>query len=99
MLFSFSFQKLLVLISIIGAVWYAFRLVGRFQKERERQGSFDERKAARKKAAPKKKPEKKGGLWPRKTEVEAEDMVECRVCGAYVSSSAPKSCGRSDCPY
>ncbi len=104
----FSFQKLMVLIGILGAVWYAFRVIGRWQKERERQGEFDKRKDARvagEKAAAKAagKDEKKGGKWrapwAKKAAVDAEEMVECKVCGAYVSSTQPGNCGRADCPY
>jgi FtsZ-interacting cell division protein ZipA len=104
----FSFQKILVLIGIVGAVWYAFRMVGRWQKERERQGEFDKRKDQRRaeqraaeQAAAKSDP--KGGKWrapwSKKAAVEAEEMVECKVCGAYVPSSKPSNCGRGDCPY
>ena len=27
-----------------------------------------------------------------------EDMIECKVCGAYVTRGV-KSCGRADCPF
>jgi hypothetical protein len=29
--------------------------------------------------------------------LEAEDLVPCKVCGAYVAAGAP-GCGRRDCP-
>lgn len=29
----------------------------------------------------------------------AEDMVQCRVCAAYVSATMPNDCGREGCPY
>lgn len=29
----------------------------------------------------------------------AEDMRQCRVCGTYVPSVRPQSCGRPDCPF
>jgi len=29
----------------------------------------------------------------------AEDMIACRVCGAYVPARGARSCGRADCPY
>ena len=29
--------------------------------------------------------------------IEAEDLVNCRVCGSYVASSA-RHCGRPNCP-
>ena len=95
-----SFQKLLVLISIIGAVIYGFRLVSRLQKQRERQGAFDNRQEARRQAAKAEKPEKKKtAFWKRKGVAEAEEMVECSVCGDYVPASKPKNCGRVDCRY
>jgi len=30
--------------------------------------------------------------------IQAEDLVECRVCGSYVAVSSAKACGRPDCP-
>jgi hypothetical protein len=29
--------------------------------------------------------------------IEAEDLVACKSCGAYIASSA-RHCGRADCP-
>jgi hypothetical protein len=29
--------------------------------------------------------------------IEAEDLVNCRVCGTYIAASA-RHCGRADCP-
>ena len=29
--------------------------------------------------------------------IEAEDLVACKACGAYIASSA-RHCGRADCP-
>lgn len=31
--------------------------------------------------------------------VEAEDMVQCRICGTYVSPRNTRACARADCPY
>ncbi|MCW5751437.1 MAG: hypothetical protein KIT81_09845 [Alphaproteobacteria bacterium] len=31
--------------------------------------------------------------------VEAEDMVQCQVCGTYVASRRSSACARQDCPY
>ncbi len=31
--------------------------------------------------------------------IEAETMVECRVCGTWQPAGAAKPCGRADCPY
>jgi len=30
---------------------------------------------------------------------DAEAMVECPVCGIYVSAQDAGNCGRADCPY
>lgn len=29
--------------------------------------------------------------------IEAEDLINCRVCGTYIASSA-RNCGRAKCP-
>lgn len=34
-----------------------------------------------------------------KSQVGAEDLAACPVCGAYVGAKSAKSCGRGDCPY
>jgi hypothetical protein len=34
-MFGFSLQKLLVLAALIGAAWYGFKLIGRWQEGRE----------------------------------------------------------------
>ena len=31
--------------------------------------------------------------------VEAEDLVECRVCGSFVASATAGDCGQGGCPY
>lgn len=116
MLFSFSFQKLIVLVGIIAAVWYGFRVVNRIQTERDRQGAFDQRKETRKAASGKpswrdraraagknawggSSRAAKPGSPGRAEAIEAEEMVECSTCGAYVPAQGHKNCGRSDCPY
>jgi len=35
--------------------------------------------------------------YPRRRAIQAEDLVSCGVCGAYVAAQAP-GCGRPDCP-
>ncbi|MBB3066913.1 MULTISPECIES: hypothetical protein [Limibacillus] len=124
MLFSFSFQKLIVLAGIIAAVWYGFRVANRIKTERDRQGAFDQRKEARKAAAgsPSWRDRAKAAgrqAWGgsrrsakakpgadsagRAEAIEAEEMVECSTCGAYVPAHGYKgvsrNCGRGDCPY
>ena len=31
--------------------------------------------------------------------VEAEEMVQCRLCGTYLVAARPGACARDDCPY
>lgn len=86
-----SFTKLLVLAAVIAAVWYGFKLVARLDKQRKEEGRLP-RKA---------QPPKSAGAAarePAKAESGSEDMVPCRICGAYyVPGSGAKSCGRPDC--
>lgn len=94
---GFSIQKLLVLAAIVLAVWYGFKFVGRMQQVRDA-----EAKAAR---------GAKRGLGGQLRDWvaghksgagaggDAEDLVQCPKCGAYVAARGASSCGRSDCPY
>jgi len=88
-MFGFSLQKLIVLIAIVAAVWYGFKWVSRLQAARDA-----ELKAKGTRAA---KPRKPGRRSPASDD--AEDMVQCPVCRAYVQARGASSCGRSDCPY
>ncbi len=88
---GFSIQKLLVLAAIIAAVWYGFKLIGRLDQARKaeaksRGGSVGKGagSAAQRRAEP---------------ESQAEDMVLCEVCEAYVPARGKTNCGRADCPY
>ncbi len=103
---GFSIQKLLVLASIIAAVWYGFKLVGRLDQTRrtgaqakggaqggargERGGFAD---GVRRWASRMQRGSQPGGGG------ETEDMVKCSVCGAYVAARSASSCGRGDCPF
>ena len=78
-----SFSKLAVLIGIVVAVWYGFKLVGRLDQARKQQrrgGSPTQRDS--------------GGKAP-----EVEDTVQCPVCRAYVVAKSAGPCDRPDCPY
>ena len=90
-MFGFSIQKLLVLIAIIGAVWYGFKLIGRLDQARKAQTRVRDgkRPAAR-------------SWWPRRGSggedrpAEAQDMVQCPRCKAYVPAGADHSCDRPE---
>ena len=82
-MFGFSLQKLIVLAGIVAAVWYGFKLVGRLQAARKVDAAQRQNTAKR----------------PGAARGEAEDMVQCPVCQAYVPARGTTSCGRADCPY
>ncbi len=88
---GFSIQKLLVLAAIIAAVWYGFKFIGRLDQARKAEaksragaGAKKDGSAARRQAEP---------------DTQAEDMVLCEVCEAYVPVRGKTNCGRADCPY
>jgi len=82
-----SFQKLIVLAGIVAAVWYGFKLLTRLQEARKTDAALRQNTAKRPGAA-------RGA-----DHEEAEDMVQCPVCQAYVPARGATSCGRDDCPY
>ena len=92
---GFSIQKLLFTVAVVVAVWYGFKWVGRVKKIRDkeardrlRRGAGGGNGAAGASAGP-------SGDAP----VDAEEMVECAVCGAFVAVRGAKSCGKDNCPY
>jgi len=82
-MFGFGFGKLAVLIGIVVAVWYGFKLVGRLDQARKQQqrGGNPARRGG-------------GGKPPK-----VEDTVQCPVCKAYVVAKSAGPCDRPDCPY
>ncbi len=82
-MFGFSLQKLIVLAGVVVAVWYGFKLITRLQQARDADAALRQSKAKR----------------PGPARGEAEDMVQCPVCQAYVPARSASSCGRADCPY
>lgn len=83
-MFGFSLAKLLFTVAIIVLIWYGFKWLGRVQEMQERRDK--ERLRAQSRA---------GGA----ADSDAETMIKCPTCGTYLSASAPKSCGKPDCPY
>jgi hypothetical protein len=83
-MFGLSFGKVIVLVAVIAVIWFGFRWFQRWEKEQ----------AARNAAAPR-APDRNGDA----RQLAAEDMVACRVCGAYVAPGSATSCGKSGCPY
>ena len=98
-MFGFSIQKLLVLAAIIGAVWYAFKYVGRLQQSRDAEAKAGG--GAKRSTLGEQlrdwvggKPGGDGG-----SAGATEDLVQCPKCGAYVAAQGAGPCGRDDCPY
>ncbi len=90
-MFGFSLSKLLFTIAVILVVWYGFKILGRVDKQRKARL----KKAAREgRAATRERADAVQDVVP-----DAEDMVACAACGAFVSASNARSCGRDNCPY
>jgi len=81
-MFGLSFAKILLIAAVMAAVWYGFKYLTRPEKD-----------AAEDKRAQKPKPGPAAGGGARAV----EDMVRCRVCGAYQARNAGP-CERKDCP-
>ncbi len=96
---GFSIQKLLFTVAVVVAVWYGFKWVGRMKQIRDKEAKDRLRRDAQS--------GNKGGNGgggasggaPGEPHADAEEMVECAVCGAFVAVRGAKSCGLDDCPY
>jgi hypothetical protein len=86
-MFGLGFSKLLLLVIVVIAVWYGFKYVGRVEEVR--------RNLRRARDAAERAQSRARG----RARIEAEDMVKCRVCDAYVAASGAARCARSDCPW
>jgi hypothetical protein len=73
----FALPKLLILLLVAVAAWYAVRRWNGMQRD-----------------LPRRRP---AATARTRRSIEAEDLVLCDVCSAYVAGSA-HSCGRPDCP-
>ncbi len=82
-MFAVSLGKLLFFAVLVGIVWIAFRYKARVEEIRRAV-----REELQRREAPRRAPT-----------VEAEDLVKCGQCGAYVAARGAKSCGRADCPW
>ena len=75
--------KILVLILIVAAVWYGFKIFGRNnQRGGTQQGSGEGGSEKQDEA-----------ISP------MQDMESCSVCGTFVPNGAAKNCGREACPF
>ncbi len=90
-MFGFSLQKLIVLVAVVAAVWYGFKFVSRLQDARRADAVGREGAG--------KKPKNADRDTGNPGRIDAEDMVQCPNCEAYVSGRGATKCGRPDCPY
>jgi hypothetical protein len=78
-----SFPKILILVLIIGVIWWWHR---RNQVKAREQAELDRNTRA-------------GTASKNQSIKPVEDMAQCRVCGAYVAAKGARRCGRADCPF
>lgn len=74
--------ELFVILIVVFAAWHVVKAFNRLGTQPPR----------RRAAARPRQPEP-----PTRPMIEAEDLVNCRVCGTYIAASA-RHCGRADCP-
>lgn len=86
-MFGISFAKVLLLVAVVAAVWFAFRWFQRWEKDRNQVAEDPLR------------PRKRG--WDERPGQPAstEEMTACKICGAFVAARIATSCGRPNCPY
>jgi uncharacterized protein len=92
-MFGLSLTKIIVTILLIVAVWYLFKLYQR--KKLVRAEEAISRFFKRDPSPESPSPRSASAAASR----EAEVLVECRTCGAYVSPRNAVSCGKANCPY
>jgi hypothetical protein len=102
-MFFASFEKMFLLIGIIAAVWYGFRIFGAIERARAR-GQQAERQARARHAAQSANTgaASRGAANGRTTDARmanVEETIRCRTCGAFVPARQPSRCGRGDCPF
>ena len=68
-----SLTKLLLLVAIISAIWFGFRLIGQLDRQRRDAARQQKPRARGKGAAP----------------GQVDDMAKCSVCGTYMARGSP----------
>ena len=90
---GFSIQKLLFTVAVVVAVWYGFKWVGRMKVIREKEAKDKLRRGAGGSGGG------AGSADSSSATGDAEEMVECAVCGAFVAVQGAKDCGKDNCSY
>ena len=81
-----SIGKILLTAAVIAAVFYGWKWLGRVQAQRPAV-----KKSAKKRSG--------GNVSAPPPASDAVDMVQCPICGDFVSANGTRNCGRDDCPY
>jgi uncharacterized protein len=102
-MFGLSFSKIVVLVAVIAAVFFAFQWLQRLERDRDR------KREQRPTGVPPQGEEQPDRPWwvpPWRREaaqvpdqVQVEDLEKCRSCGTFVMPSRARGCGRPDCPW
>jgi hypothetical protein len=90
-MFGFSVAKLILLVGIIIIVIYGSRFLSRVQEIRQAEN--------RRRGEGRVKEGRRPGADASASAGDIEDMVKCRVCGAYVAAQGALGCGQANCPY
>jgi len=101
MFFGFSLAKILFTVAVVVAIWQGFKFLGRLQDAKLRQRKADalKRGAGNGNGNGKQRRSARADHDGAGKRDQAEDLVECAVCGSFVVASEPAVCGRGDCPY
>jgi len=96
-MFFASFEKLILLIGIIAAVWYGFKFVSVLERVRARgrQAQQAQQQARR----PNPSASATNARSTNRPMANVEETIRCRACGAFVPARQPLRCGRADCPF
>jgi hypothetical protein len=82
-----SLGKFLLLAVLVAAVWYGFKYIQR----------VEEIKRLLRREAERRQADQRARRGPQS--LDAEDLVKCARCGAYVAAQSATACGRPDCPW
>ena len=89
-MFGFSLTKLIFTALVIAAVWYGYKWLQRNQIRRQEETREKVREDIRANRTAKRE---------QRPADDAEDMVQCATCEAFVPAKGMKNCGRAGCPY
>jgi len=81
----FSITKLIVLVAIIAAIFFAFKYISRIKAKRD---------TATRRAVPPRQQASGRFAWARRV-FKAEDLVACPQCGSYVRSLKDHRCAET----